>query len=651
MRKQLYTQNRKKILYACLQTIFCILWAVPGHASSDSADFLRMNITAAGAGQAAGVAAGGGSDGLNWNPAGITGQVYPSVSVTHFTSFADTAYEQLEGLLPGWLAGDWGIKLFFAKTYDFFETGDFGETLDDINNFDSLLQVSYARTLGSDLAVGTSAKFFYSVLGEYSRQGGALDIGLRYNPMQGPLSFGVAGHNMGIMSAYDQSQESLPLIVLAGLELKFSPIQGQQIQLTADYNLPIDSVDEGFATFGLVYQPLEFIKLRGGYRLDQQALGNLSLGLGVKLFQIGMDYAFQPFDGLGNSHRFTMSYYFEPQKKQPEPEKVKLEPKFDKKYLRTKNLIKPRLMKGHYEFLTPKVNGDVKKWTFEVRDRKGKLIRKVINSKPQLKSFVWDGRDQQGRLAPKKVNYQFIIVADDKARKVTALPQAAPVLKLWFENGAKIEPEVEWHFYDQPILKKWILTIIDRKTGKSVRIIKGKEKLPEYVVWNGKNSKARVAATNRKYDYQLSLTYPDSRALKINEQIESVAAQVTGAAKGKQELLIYGILYDFNSSKLKPVMENKVLMAAKLLRKYKKAQAVCEGKADRTGGKVFNKNLSYRRSKDVSCLLKNQLGVNNSQVKIEAYGEEKLWSIANTEEAKKLNRRVDIKVVLPLTNH
>lgn len=619
--------------------------------ASDSADFLRMNITAAGAAQTAGAALGEGSHSLTWNPAGILGQENPSVSLTHFESFADTAYEQLNGIYPHWLDAHWGIKLFYAKTYDFYETDNSGDEVEFVDNADRLLQLTWAKSLEPNLSLGVSAKIFSSVLAGYTRYGGALDLGIQYHLFDQLVNFGLACQNLGMMSAFDQTPETLPLVIVAGLGTKLWLVDGHELQAAVDYSLQPENSDENYAGFGMAYQAFNLLVLRAGYRMNKNTMGNLTMGLGVKLFKFGIDYAYQPVEDLGNNHRLTLSYYFEPDRSKdkaeltPAPETI--EPKYEEADLASRYSSQPHLMKGEYRFMVPEVNEQVNTWTFEVRDSQGKLIRKMITNNMQPKEFVWDGKDEQGRTVPKKKNYQFIIKTDHKIYQAAKLPQVEPVLKLWFEDGLEHEPEVEWHFSEQSLIKHWVLSIIDRETREEVRQLAGKDELPDIVIWDGYTQNHKIAKTNHYYDYQLTITYPDEQVLTMNEPIETVAAKTTDAPNGEPGLLIYGILYDFNQTKLKPEMINKVLMVARILKKNQQRKAVCEGKADQVGSDTYNWNLSYRRAKNVAYFLKQSKNLQASQIEVVGYGEKMLWSKEENKQSQVLNRRVDIKLLIP----
>ena len=59
----------------------------------------------------------------------------------------------------------------------------------------------------------------------------------------------------------------------------------------------------------------EFLSLRAGYRAvyaDTQILGltGLSVGLGLQIQNLGIDYAYLPYGDLGTTHRISLNYAF-----------------------------------------------------------------------------------------------------------------------------------------------------------------------------------------------------------------------------------------------------------------------------------------------------------------------------------------------------
>jgi hypothetical protein len=288
-----------------------VLRAVPLQgAGTTGAEFLRIDVPASASAVGAGTAATAGSAALAWNPAGVLGQQKPSLSFTHVTSFIDTAYEQLEGVYPNWLGGDWALRFFYASTYDFIEVDEYGEEVGALENHDVLFHLAHGRDLGYGLQVGLAVKAFESVLAGYSSQGVAVDAGVRWNIDQFPLSLGVAVQNMGSMSAFETEADPLPALFLGGVAFDLDLITGHHLSLRSDLQQPMVGDEASSVILGLEYSIQELLIIRSGYRLFDDE-GSLSLGLGLRYDDFGLDYSYQPFNGLGDNHRFTLSYYFQ----------------------------------------------------------------------------------------------------------------------------------------------------------------------------------------------------------------------------------------------------------------------------------------------------------------------------------------------------
>lgn len=71
---------------------------------------------------------------------------------------------------------------------------------------------------------------------------------------------------------------------------------------------------------------------------------------------------------------------------------------------------------------------------------------------------------------------------------------------------------------------------------------------------------------------------------------------------------------------------------------------IVEGHADNTGTEAFNQTLSEKRAKSVREVLLSELGLENNQVQARGYGETRPIASNNTEEGRKKNRRVELKI-------
>ncbi|MBN1595259.1 PorV/PorQ family protein [candidate division FCPU426 bacterium] len=295
-----------------LMLALCLLLAGKVQAAGTTgAEFLLSEVSAVTAALAAGQADQGGSAVLQRNPAGIMGQSYPAFSFTHFTTFGDTAFEQLEGVWPDLLEGQAAGRMFYASTYDFPNIDEFGQENGNVENHDLLFHLAYARSLTPDLEAGLGVKFFESALAGYSRTGLAVDLGVHWQTPWPPLSAGASLLNAGTMSSFDEVQEELPVYLNAGVGIAVPLVEHHQLKILSDINQPLTGDEKIKAAVGVEYNWQQLAFLRGGYRFSEE-LGSLSLGGGLRYAGFGLDYAYQPLPDLGANHRFTLCYIFQP---------------------------------------------------------------------------------------------------------------------------------------------------------------------------------------------------------------------------------------------------------------------------------------------------------------------------------------------------
>jgi len=157
-------------------------------------------------------------------------------------------------------------------------------------------------------------------------------------------------------------------------------------------------------------------------------------------------------------------------------------------------------------------------WSTVIKDAKGKVIRKYF-WKGERKEIVWDGKDDNNNLAPDG-NYTFEITGKDKAgNKVTksikgiTLTTAARSVAIsanldeFSPNGDGLLDEVTFTPYvsDSRGLETWRLDIMD-KDGNIVKEFKGENKVPEEIVWDGKDNSDNILPDG-VYLYKFSATY------------------------------------------------------------------------------------------------------------------------------------------------
>ena len=648
------TMLLKRWLYSL---IFVLLMSISGQAEAagtTGAQFLCIEVPAGAAALGAGAAARQGSAALTWNPAGIMGELYPALAFTHFSSFIDTAYEQIEGVYPAWLEGSWAMRIFYASTYNFMEM-ELGEEIGSIDNHDLLIQLAYARPLAPGLAAGVAFKFFESALAGYHRQGAAIDTGIQYQTPWLPLSLGVAIQNLGTMSAFEKEAAPLPVKVLGGAVVKFALLSRHEISLLADIHQPLTEDDDSVLALGLKYSLGDMILLRSGYRFTDE-LGNFSLGAGFRIAGYGLDYAYQPFAELGSDHRITLTYLFQPRKEKPVPTTSR--PGAKSRKITHKSLasmkqdvptltVLPRKYAAQVVFIPPRVRTRIKAWELIIKNNKGRIVKYFQGEKELPQEIVWDGRDDKGRRPGEGEHFKFVFKTGNKVYSHT-LPYLPPVLKLQFQDKTVMEPEVRFRFGIRPPVKDWKISLWDEKTKRIVARFARAGNFPYEWIWDGKDRSGKTADVRRTYQYGLEANYADQFRVLISERIQPILAEKVDAPEGRVGILITGILFDFGRAELKPEVTDKLMMSAELMKRYQgKAVAICEGHADESGTEEYNQDLSKRRSHMVAKFLARQPGIASKSLSIVGYGKKRPANLGDAKAVCAQNRRVEVRIIIP----
>lgn len=101
------------------------------------------------------------------------------------------------------------------------------------------------------------------------------------------------------------------------------------------------------------------------------------------------------------------------------------------------------------------------------------------------------------------------------------------------------------------------------------------------------------------------------------------------------------VLFDFNSSVVKPGAYPEIDRLARILREYPDTKIRIEGHTDNIGSEEYNLRLSQRRAEAVRDLLVAK-GVSPSRITAIGYGESRPKASNDTSYGRQLNRRVEI---------
>lgn len=133
----------------------------------------------------------------------------------------------------------------------------------------------------------------------------------------------------------------------------------------------------------------------------------------------------------------------------------------------------------------------------------------------------------------------------------------------------------------------------------------------------------------------------DQQAKEIDQSVEG--AKVERVGEGIQVTFDSGLLFDFDSDRIRPDAAANLQELARSLNKYPNSDLLIVGHTDSRGEDAYNQNLSYRRSNAASAYLQTQ-GVPASRIRTSGRGEMEPVASNSTEAGMQQNRRVEIAI-------
>lgn len=140
---------------------------------------------------------------------------------------------------------------------------------------------------------------------------------------------------------------------------------------------------------------------------------------------------------------------------------------------------------------------------------------------------------------------------------------------------------------------------------------------------------------------------------RMDQQIKELREQTAGSGvdvsetDGGDAILVNlpdGVTFDVGSATLKPAFRSTLNDVAASLKQYPNSLIDVYGHTDSTGSDSFNQGLSERRAQTVANYLTSQ-GVNTARIRWQGFGETMPVADNSTEEGRRLNRRVEIKII------
>ena len=133
----------------------------------------------------------------------------------------------------------------------------------------------------------------------------------------------------------------------------------------------------------------------------------------------------------------------------------------------------------------------------------------------------------------------------------------------------------------------------------------------------------------------------DKQAQELQRDMAN--AKVERVGEGIKITFDSGILFDTNSSALRPASTSDINSLAATLKKYLDTNVIVEGHTDNTGTDAINQPLSVSRAQSVASGLTAQ-GVATSRITTQGYGSTQPVGDNTTVEGRQANRRVEVAI-------
>lgn len=281
---------------------------------------------------------------IYWNPAGIAYSEKYQAIFTYSSLFAGINLNYFGIIIPGGGIGN------FAASVTALNYGDIQVTTEDqpegtgetFSPGSYAFGISYAKFITEDFMVGATAKLVTENIYHSSATGFAVDIGTIFKTPFSGIRFASCITNFGtkmqmsgndLLIRYDVDPQragsnntvdaniatdkfDLPLRLQIGVSRDFMILDEHRFTLEVDGIVPNDN-DQWVNVGGELSIFNDMLSLRGGYKMlflkDSQE--GLTLGAGFRykragFIDIGVDYAYQKFQYLGNVHSFGIILNF-----------------------------------------------------------------------------------------------------------------------------------------------------------------------------------------------------------------------------------------------------------------------------------------------------------------------------------------------------
>lgn len=241
-----------------------------------------------------------------WNPAGLARIGRREMLLTHTQSYLGFRNEYLALAWP-WSEQDaFAFNALVSYSDGFEKYSDAGELLGSYSVADLYAGLTWSHAFDSAWSAGLTLTGLRSAIDTYTAWSAAANLGVLWRTPVPDLTAGLTVRNLGKPLVFISENHALNLSLEAGAAYR---TWNQNLLLAFALRKPV--FQEMEFKFGSEYVVQDLVCLRAGYRYwqfgnDLGPLAGLTVGLGLRISDYDLDYAYTPFPDVGDVHRISV---------------------------------------------------------------------------------------------------------------------------------------------------------------------------------------------------------------------------------------------------------------------------------------------------------------------------------------------------------
>ncbi|OIP37251.1 hypothetical protein AUJ95_08450 [Candidatus Desantisbacteria bacterium CG2_30_40_21] len=283
--------------------LLCMIISLDAAAKSSGTTFLKIGVDArsAGLGEAfCGLADDVGA--IYYNPAGLGFIEHTEASLTHISWLEDIGLECGGLVYPLKNGHTIGMGITSLHTQDIIERNSSGTATGRFRVYNFSTGLSYGYQVTQKMSVGAGLKYISENNPWNKTSTNAVDVGLMCRSLS-YIWLGASIQNIGgRIKDYNPNKGEYKIPLIQRIGMTYKPID--TLLITMD-GVSFDE-KKPFIAAGIEYISGQIMILRAGYETNPENMVSFSGGMGFKIGEYHLDYAFVPHDDLGLTHRITI---------------------------------------------------------------------------------------------------------------------------------------------------------------------------------------------------------------------------------------------------------------------------------------------------------------------------------------------------------